>query len=201
MAVAVRPDGSRGLAVGSLSGATVQPLAGIDPTAGSARVVLDHQPVSTFEVANLDAAIVSARRRARLAVAAQALGGARACLALTTQYATQREQFGVPIGSFQAVKHRLADLFVETELAASAVYLAACETEADAAEAATDTAYEVATATYRRASGDCIQLHGGIGFTWEHVAHLHLERASLLAALAPGPTRAERYELLEAVDA
>ena len=73
------------------------------------------------------------------------------------------------------MKHRLADLFVETELAASAVYLAACESEPNAAEVATDTAYDVATATYRRAAGDCIQLHGGIGFTWEHVAHLHLE--------------------------
>jgi len=201
VAVAVRPDGSRALVAGSLSGAIVQPLASIDPTAGSARVVFDDHPVSTYEVADVDGAIASARRRARLAVAAQALGGARACLALTAQYATQREQFGVPIGSFQAVKHRLADLFVETELAASAVYLAACEIEADAAEAATDTAYEVATATYRRAAGDCVQLHGGIGFTWEHVAHLHLERASLLAVLAPGRTRAERYELPASVDA
>ncbi len=196
VAVATRADGGRALAFGSLTGALVDPLEGIDPTAGSARVVLDDHPVSVHEIADLGPAISSARRRARLTVAAQALGGARACLALTAQYATQREQFGAAIGSFQAVKHRLADLFVETELAASAVYLAACESEPNAAEVATDTAYDVATATYRRAAGDCIQLHGGIGFTWEHVAHLHLERSSLLAVLAPGSSPAERYDAL-----
>ena len=201
IAVANASDGGRALAVGSMAGATVKPLDGIDPTAGSARVVLDHLPVAVHEVADVDATIASARRRARLTIAAQALGGARACLSLTAQYATQREQFGAAIGSFQAVKHRLADLFVETELAASAVYLAACETDPEVADLAIDTAYEVATATYRRAAGDCIQLHGGIGFTWEHVAHLHLERSSLLAFLAPGASRAERYDLLASVDA
>jgi alkylation response protein AidB-like acyl-CoA dehydrogenase len=201
VAVASTPDGGRVLAVGDLARATVEPLDSIDPTAGSARVVLDRLPVAVHEVAELDASMAFARRRARLAVAAQALGGARACLALTAGYATQREQFGTAIGSFQAVKHRLADLFVETELAASAVYVAACETDPSKADLATDIAYDVATATYRRAAGDCIQLHGGIGFTWEHVAHLHLERSSLLAFLVPGPSRAARYDHVTSVDA
>lgn len=200
VALANNPSGGRVLAVGDLAGASVDPVDGIDPTAGSARVVLDRLPVVVHELVDPDAAVAFARRRARLAVAAQALGGARACLVLTSEYATQREQFGVPIGRFQAVKHRLADLFVETELAASAVYLAACETDPSTAELATDIAYEVATATYRRAAGDCIQLHGGIGFTWEHVAHLHLERSSLLASLAPGASRATRYDQLASAD-
>jgi alkylation response protein AidB-like acyl-CoA dehydrogenase len=200
--IATSVDGTAVLAVADISGATVLPLDGIDPTAGSARADLDRHPATVYEIPELDDAVAYARRRARLTVAAQALGGARACLALTTLYATQREQFGAPIGSFQAVKHRLADLFVETELAASAVYLAACEPDPATAERATDSAYDVATATYRRAAGDCIQLHGGIGFTWEHVAHLHLERSSLLAVLAPGRSRADRYELpLAPVDA
>jgi alkylation response protein AidB-like acyl-CoA dehydrogenase len=199
--IATAPGNRRLLVVAEMAGADVQPLEGIDPTAGSARVVLDHQPATSFEDVDVDEAVATARRRARLTLAAQALGGARGCLALTALYATQREQFGAPIGTFQAVKHRLADLFVETELAASAVYLAACETDPTVAALAIDTAYDVATGTYRRAAGDCIQLHGGIGFTWEHVAHLHLERSSLLALLAPGATRADRYDVLAPVEA
>jgi len=201
VAVVRRSDGRLVLAVGPLADAELEPLDGIDPTAGSARVVVNHLSVTVHEVPDLAGAVVAARRRGRLSVAAQALGGARACLSLTVQYATQREQFGSAIGSFQAVKHRLADLFVETELAASAVYLAACETNPEAVDAALDTAYDVATTTYRRAASDCIQLHGGVGFTWEHVAHLHLERSSLLAFLAPSASRADRYGLLASVDA
>jgi len=199
--IAVDADGDRVLVVIDLSKATVQPIEGVDPTAGSARVVLDHHPGTVHHGIDLPTAIGAARRRARLTVAAQALGGARSCLDLTVQYAGQREQFGAAIGSFQAVKHRLADLFVETELAASAVYLAACETDPGAADTSTDAAYDVATSVYRRAAGDCIQLHGGIGFTWEHVAHLHLERSSLLGVLAPVSSRAQRYDDLTPVGA
>lgn len=181
------------LAVAELDGARIVPIDGIDPTAGSAVVTLDRLPTSVCATDDLDRIEAAARRRAQLVVAAMALGGARACLDTTVGYASQREQFGSPIGAFQAVKHRLADLLVETELAASAVYLAACELSDAAGELSAPAALDVATATYQRAARDCIQLHGGMGFTWEHPAHLHLERAHLLAALLGGTDRDRRY--------
>jgi alkylation response protein AidB-like acyl-CoA dehydrogenase len=177
--------------------AVLEASGGIDPTAGSALVILEDAPALVLiEDEAVAAAATAARDRARLIIAAQALGGARACLDQTVQYAGQRIQFDVPIGSFQAVKHRLADLFTETELAASAVYLAACEQAAGAgtgrlsALAALDTATEV----FVRAARDSIQLHGGMGFTWEHPAHLYLGRALLLASLL-GPQQAAREQM------
>jgi len=193
LALVTTPDGGRDLVTVDLESSAVEPLEGIDPTAGSARVTLQAAPV-TFHAPDIDDSVLAAaRRRARLVIAAQALGGARSCLEMTTTFAGQRVQFGQPIGSFQAVKHRLADLFVETELAATAVYLAACELTGPSAESATASAYDVASSVYQRAARDCIQLHGGMGFTWEHPAHLHLERAQLLASLLGPSSPAERY--------
>ena len=185
------------LAEVNTTAAVMEPAGGIDPTAGSALVTLEDAPAVVLLTAEaVTAAAAAARNRARLIIAAQALGGARACLDLTVQYAGQRIQFGVPIGSFQAVKHRLADLFVETELAASAVYLAACEQAAGASSgglsalAALDTATEV----FVRAARDSIQLHGGIGFAWEHPAHVYLGRALLFASLL-GRQQAAREQM------
>ena len=108
-----------------------------------------------------------------------ALGGAQACLDRTVAYAKERIQFGRPIGSFQAYKHRLADMMIEIEQARSAVYWAACAADegADDATMALHAAKSFCADTYFICAGNMIQLHGGIGFTWEHDAHLFFKRA------------------------
>ncbi|MGW7793667.1 acyl-CoA dehydrogenase family protein, partial [Streptomyces tricolor] len=94
----------------------------------------------------------------------------------TVEYAGQRTQFGRPTGSFQAVKHRLADVYVEVQAARSAAYFAAWG--ADRGERAGGLALAQGLRALRRAAGEGIQLHGGIGFTWEHDAHLYFKRAA-----------------------
>lgn len=114
-----------------------------------------------------------------LCLAAEALGGAEACLKHTINYAKERVQFGRPIGSFQAYKHRLADMMIEIEQARSAVYWAACaiDEQTDDPELAIHAAKSFCADTYFQCAADMIQLHGGIGFTWEHDAHLYFKRA------------------------
>ncbi|QNA86625.1 acyl-CoA/acyl-ACP dehydrogenase [Sphingomonas sp. So64.6b] len=113
------------------------------------------------------------------AIAADSLGGAQACLDRTVAHVKERIQFGRTIGSFQAVKHRLADMLVAIEQARSAVYWAAGEIDAGGPDArlASHAAKSFACDTYADCAGHAIQLHGGIGFTWEHDAHLFFKRA------------------------
>ncbi|WP_286771860.1 acyl-CoA dehydrogenase, partial [Sphingomonas sp. 66-10] len=120
-----------------------------------------------------------------ICVAAEALGGAQATLDRTVGYAQERIQFGRQIGSFQAYKHRLADMMVEIEQARSAVYWAACAVDegSDEAPIALHSAKSFAADTYFRCAGDMIQLHGGIGFTWEHDAHLFFKRAKAIQSM------------------
>jgi alkylation response protein AidB-like acyl-CoA dehydrogenase len=113
------------------------------------------------------------RERACVALSAELLGTTRWLLQHTIAYAKERHQFGRPIGSFQAVKHRLADLYVRVQAARSAAYYAAWETGAVSARLALAQGLEA----LRAAAGEAIQLHGGIGFTWEHHAHLYFKRA------------------------
>ncbi|WP_326684597.1 acyl-CoA/acyl-ACP dehydrogenase [Streptomyces microflavus] len=105
-------------------------------------------------------------------LAAEAVGAAAGALERTVAYVKEREQFGRAIGSFQAVKHRLADLYVRVEAARSAAYYAAWD--AAAGPLALAQALEAA----RIVAGEAVQLHGGIGFTWEHEAHLYVKRAA-----------------------
>jgi len=119
------------------------------------------------------------RSVAAVALAAEQLGGARRCLESTTDYLGSRTAFGRPIGSFQALKHRCAGMFLEVEAARSAVYHAAWSAEHEDADFdlfAEATAAHC-TETYCRVAGETIQMHGGIGFTWEHDLHFHLKRA------------------------
>ncbi|MGC4976575.1 acyl-CoA dehydrogenase family protein [Streptomyces sp. DT199] len=124
-------------------------------------------------------------------LAAEAVGAAGRVLERTVEYVGQREQFGRPVGSFQAVKHRLADAYVQVQAARSAAYYAAWAAATEATDGATITATATAreeTAgalalaqaleALRRAAAEGIQLHGGIGFTWEHEAHLYFKRAA-----------------------
>lgn len=158
-------------------GLTVSPLTSMDQTRPYAR--LDFGAVAADPLADAAAALAAARRTGALTIAADALGGAQACLDRTVAYAQERVQFGRAIGSFQAVKHRLADMMVAVEQARSAVYWAACAIDegSDEAQFAVHAAKAFACDTYSDAAGEMIQLHGGIGFTWEHDAHLYFKRA------------------------
>jgi alkylation response protein AidB-like acyl-CoA dehydrogenase len=135
--------------------------------------------------AALDAVIA----RATVALAAEMVGTARRLFDMTLAYAKERVQFDVPIGSFQAIQHKLADVSLDVERAWSAVYQAAMAIDADdhdrhrAVHVAKAAAGQAAT----RAAKDGIQIHGGIGFTWEHDLHLFIRRAYGAEALL-GPT-------------
>ena len=120
-----------------------------------------------------------ALRFAAVALAAEQVGGAQRVLDLTVEYAKVRYQFGRPIGSFQAVKHKLADVLVAIESARSAVRDAAravAEGDADV-ELSASVAKAVCSDAYTHAAATAVQLHGGIGFTWEHPAQLYFKRA------------------------
>ncbi|WP_309032337.1 acyl-CoA dehydrogenase family protein [Streptomyces alfalfae] len=138
--------------------------------------------------------VPGAERRASaeavLLTAAEQLGSAGRTCEMAVKYAREREQFGRPIGAFQAVKHLCAQMLVRTETARAAVYAAALtrdETETAGAKLLAD---DAAT----RNAGDCLQVHGGMGFTWEAEVHLHLKRAWVRAEL--GRTAAEAEETL-----
>ncbi|MBT2405739.1 MULTISPECIES: acyl-CoA dehydrogenase family protein [unclassified Streptomyces] len=117
-------------------------------------------------------ALAATGRTAAAVLAAEAVGAAGQALARTVEYVQQREQFGRAIGSFQAVKHRLADLYVQVQAARSAAYYAAWDPEQGGL------ALAQALEALRVTAGEAIQLHGGIGFTWEHDAHLYFKRAA-----------------------
>jgi len=116
---------------------------------------------------------------AAIALAAEQLGGAQRALDMAVAYAKIRHQFGRPIGSFQAIKHRCADLLLEVESLRSAVSYAAAALAEDSAEVPVLAALVKALAsdTYFHVAAENIQIHGGIGFTWEHDAHLYFKRA------------------------
>jgi alkylation response protein AidB-like acyl-CoA dehydrogenase len=123
-----------------------------------------------------------------VAIACDAVGGAERILADTVTYLCQRQQFGRPIGSFQALKHRMATWKIQLEgITALSRYSAELLEERDPTRSGLASAAKAsATDTYLKLAGDAIQLHGGIGFTWEHECHLFLKRAALDAALFGG---------------
>ena len=139
------------------------------------------------------AALAEALDRGAIALAAEQVGGAQRCLDLSVAYAKERVQFGRPIGSFQAIKHKCADMMLLVESARSAAYHAALVAAQGGEElaAAASLAKAWCGDAYFRCAGEAIQIHGGVGFTWEYDPHLHFKRArssqSLLgdAELAP----------------
>jgi alkylation response protein AidB-like acyl-CoA dehydrogenase len=130
-------------------------------------------------------------------IAAEAVGGAARTLDLTVEYASTRHQFGRPIGSFQAVKHMCANMLLQLEAARSAAYYAmwAVETRAPDQALAAAVAKTYASDAFHSCAATCVQVHGGIGFTWEHPAHRYLKRAKGRPAhvrgrrMAPGAGR------------
>jgi alkylation response protein AidB-like acyl-CoA dehydrogenase len=129
-----------------------------------------------------DGLLTDLLRWGAVGAAAEMLGAARRCLDMSVEYAKVREQFGQPIGSFQAVRHACAEMLVDVEQAHGATYYAAWALDADAEDAAL--AASVAKAyvgdAARRVCGDAIQVHGGIGFTWEYDLQLYFKRAKAL---------------------
>lgn len=135
--------------------------------------------------------------RAAVLFAMEQLGGCDACLAMAIDYSKGRYAFGRPIGSFQAIKHKLADMYIKNELARANCYYGAwaLDTDADELPIAAAGARISATQAYHFASKENIQTHGGIGFTWEHDCHLFYRRAKLLS-LALGSLRSWKDKLI-----
>ncbi|MEU6558279.1 acyl-CoA dehydrogenase family protein [Nocardia nova] len=133
-------------------------------------------------------------------LAAEQVGGARHLLDLSVSYAGERLQFGRPIGSFQAVKHRIADMLVDLEHARSTAYHGAWALQDGTDDPALAAAIAQATcsAAFTRLATDTVQVHGGIGFTWEHQAHLYFKRAFTDAALL-GSAEDHRARIAELV--
>jgi alkylation response protein AidB-like acyl-CoA dehydrogenase len=127
---------------------------------------------------------------AAVALAAEQVGGAQFVLDMAVQYAKDRIQFGRPIGSFQAIKHKCADMLLEVESAKSAAYYAAwCASEMnDELPSVASLAKAYCSEAYFHAAAENIQIHGGIGFTWEHPAHLYFKRAKSSELLFGDPT-------------
>ncbi|GAA1783937.1 acyl-CoA dehydrogenase [Actinomadura chokoriensis] len=169
-------------------GVTVEVPGNLDPARRSARVTLDGAAVDVLPGARaLSTAI------ARTLVSAEAVGGALECVENAVEYAKVRQQFGRPIATFQAVKHHCANMLVAAELATAAVWDAARAASGPAGqfELAAAVAAALALPAFTANTGLNIQVHGGIGFTWEHDAHLLMRRAATLAAVFD-PHSAER---------
>ncbi|MFK4271427.1 acyl-CoA dehydrogenase family protein [Streptomyces milbemycinicus] len=175
------PAGPRLFACEPASGACRRtPRRVLDETRRQALVEFRGAPATAVGTAEGAEDTVSATLDAgRAALAAEQVGGSGHALDATVEFAAQRHQFGRPIGSFQAVKHRLADVLVALEAARSAsAYATACAAVASPQlPVAACAAAVVCSETFRLATAEYVQLHGGIGFTWEHPAHLYMRRA------------------------
>jgi alkylation response protein AidB-like acyl-CoA dehydrogenase len=167
-------------------GVSVDVPANLDAARRSGRVGLQNVSVSDQDI--LPGAAESALARARTLVAAEAVGGASDCVEAAVDYAKVRQQFGRTIATFQAVKHHCANMLVAAESAIAAVWDAsrAAGEDEEQFRLAAAVAAALAFPAYARNSELNIQVHGGIGFTWEHDAHLHLRRALTVRALFGG---------------
>jgi alkylation response protein AidB-like acyl-CoA dehydrogenase len=175
------------------------PLPTMDATRRLARVELSADAATSVDVAPADLlgrpgdSLALMRRvlaRAAAALASEQVGVAERCLDMSVDYAKTRVQFGRPIGSFQAIKHRCADMLVDVESARAASWYAAWAAEfaPDEEGAAASLAKAWCSEACYRAAAECIQVHGGIGFTWEHDAHIAFKRARASEALFGTPT-------------
>jgi alkylation response protein AidB-like acyl-CoA dehydrogenase len=169
----------------------------LDRTRPQARVELDGARARVLGApGQAGAPLRTLLQHAAVALSAEMLGGAQRCLDMAVAYATTRMQFARAIGSFQAVKHEAAEVLIELELARSAAYWAlwvADEDTPELAEAA-PLAKAACSDAYLKAATTCIQIHGGIGFTWEHDAHLYYKRAHG-SAMTFGDATAQRRAL------
>lgn len=183
--VADTPDGPDVFVLDAdTDGVGVRPLTTLDLSRAQAALTLSGTPARRLTVGGVAAvAIHPALDVAGVVLAAEQLGGAQASLDHTVGYAKERRQFGRAIGSFQAVKHTLADLLVLVESSRSAVTRAVDAVDLTEASAV---AQAWCSDAYRTVSAEAVQLHGGIGFTWEHHCHLYFRRARADAQLLGG---------------
>jgi alkylation response protein AidB-like acyl-CoA dehydrogenase len=171
------------LVPGSASGLEVKLLPTMDETRKLCEVTLRDVRVPADALLGARdggwAPLARVAERATVALCAEMCGGAQRVLEMTTEYAKIRVAFGKPIGAFQGVKHRAADMLVDVENAKSLTYYAAWAVDENVPEAAlaASMAKAYVTDAYRKVAGAGIQLHGGIGFTWEHDLHLYFKRA------------------------
>jgi alkylation response protein AidB-like acyl-CoA dehydrogenase len=172
------------------SGVTRTTLKTLDPTRGHAKIEFKNAKGERLGAAGQGWELAEAvLDRAAVLLAFEQLGGSQACLEMAIDYAKNRIAFSRPIGSFQAIKHKLADMYVATEVARSNAYYGAWALSTEAAELpfAAATARAAASDAYHLAAKENIQVHGGMGFTWEVDAHLFYRRAKLLSVQAGSP--------------
>jgi alkylation response protein AidB-like acyl-CoA dehydrogenase len=175
---------------GDAPGFTATALPTMDQTRRIARLEFREVPARLIGADGAGGVVLAATLdRAAIALAAEQLGGAQAVLDMAIAYAKTREQFSRPIGGFQAIKHRFADLLMEVESTRSAVTYGAWAV-AEAAEevpVVASLAKAYASEAYFHAAAENIQIHGGVGFTWEHDAHLYFKRAKASELLFGDP--------------
>jgi alkylation response protein AidB-like acyl-CoA dehydrogenase len=182
-------------------GLEVVPLITLDQTRKQAHLRFDAVPAVRLETADAESALNRALDVGRAMLSCEQAGGADRCLELTVEYAKSRIQFGRPIGSFQAIKQKTADMLIKVESsrsAAGAAARAAAGPDGDGEDLAVVAAVAQAycSEAYVAVAEETIQLHGGIGFTWEHDAHLYFKRAWASAEMLGKP--AEHLERLAA---
>jgi acyl-CoA dehydrogenase len=185
------------------AGVARAPIDTIDPSRSHARISFAGAPAEALAACDTGEALVKrVLDRAAVLFAFEQVGGAQRALEMARDYALQRYAFGRPIGSFQAIKHKLADVYVATELARSNAYYGAWALARNAAELplAAATARVSANEAFFLAAKENIQVHGGMGFTWAFDCHLYYRRAKLLA-LALGSTRHWKERLVTQLEA
>src|SRR5579862_6560179 len=199
--VSARGDSGTGLCIVALDapGVRRQARTSIDPTRPVSSLEFDHVPAEPLGRPG-DGLIERLRDQAAVLAAFEQLGGADAALAMTRDYALARHAFGRPIGRFQAVKHKLADIYIGNELARANAYYAAWALAQGGPELplAAATARVSATEAFDRAAREAIQIHGGISITWEHDCQLYYRRARHLAVTL-GPPAGWRRRLVAAL--
>jgi alkylation response protein AidB-like acyl-CoA dehydrogenase len=166
---------------GTAAGLTRRNLPTLDQTRKQAELTFDAVPARLVgQDGSGWVAVEEGLRRAAVALSAEQVGAAQRALDLAVEHAKVRTQFGRPIGSFQAIKHMCSEMLLEVESARSAALYAMWAADSSPAELATaaDLAQAFCTDALNVVAAGCIQVHGGIGFTWEHPAHLYFKRAS-----------------------
>ena len=171
-------------------GITKTPLKTFDPTRSHAALSFDSTPAEVIgEAGDGEGLLARIYDRAAVLLAFEQIGGSQACLDMATDYAKNRYAFSRQIGGFQAIKHKLADMYVALEIARSNAYYGAWALSCDAPELplAAASARIGACEAYHLASKENIQTHGGMGFTWDVDCHLYYRRAKLLAVQIGAP--------------
>jgi len=176
---------------GDAAGLVRAPLPTMDQTRKQARLEFSGTPATLIGLdGGAEAGLSKTLDLAAIALAAEQVGGAQRVLDASVEYAKTRIQFGRPIGSFQAIKHKCADMLLEVESAKSAAYYAAWAAAEDSDElpVVASLAKSYCSEAYFHAAAENIQIHGGIGFTWEHPAHLYFKRAKSSELLLGDPS-------------